>query len=320
MAADCCQVSCWQSPNARLLLAFQKVLDWCRYICSTTALFLAKLNQKPITFFFFFWQIIFCASLFLYTKNSLVKNRYQVSLFKGEKVKVLNSWIIVKFCHKVGIYLYGFVMRWSLKWSGGKHKTHREKAHSGARRKWQQRHQRNVREQGYPPSGSVSVGERWGMERLFSRYRRRGRGGPGSRGTRWEEEGGGRRGGGGGGVRREEDHTWWRHTSGERRSTLCWQEPRAAKVEELRLSCTASSNLDMCWDWRTVSQQQTNVCSCEGGGPLGKLYPEPCSILWELCDKHVHISLYYIFLMWWETEDQRGQLCFVFNIFASKAN
>lgn len=91
-------------------------------------------------------------------------------------------------------------------------KTQRERALSGAQRKWQQRHQRNVREQGYPPLEvcQLARGEEWrSCSPVISAEVVVGQG----QGERDEKERGGRRGGGGRGgrwrgVRREEDHTW----------------------------------------------------------------------------------------------------------------
>lgn len=122
------------------------------------------------------------------------------------------------------------------------------------------------------PAGSVSVGEGWGMARLFCLYRRWGHSGSGSRGARWEGDMGEEEGewGGGGGphlvkarFRRAAERTLRRH------------EPGAAGAERLRQSRTRSSSLDTWQQWRAVGRNKNTVClhGGVGGGGWSTLNP-----------------------------------------------
>lgn len=129
----------------------------------------------------------------------------------------------------------------------------------------------------------MSVGKGWGMAGLFSRYRRRGCSGSGSRGTRWEGEGreeGPRRRGSveGGGPHLVKAHFRRMVARTPERNSL----GRVAQPV-LALTCVLT-------DVNTVGKNQTNVCSNWNAGGW-------CFIWWiECCDEHLKVETDNFFL------------------------
>lgn len=125
----------------------------------------------------------------LYSSQSLLEPNSSGSEIKKWKCFYgLNHLVLISTGCNCFVDVY---LSWTgkLKWSGSRQNESDGGRHSGTQRKRQQRHQRNVREQGHPPLEVCQLARGGGMAGLLSRYQPVGPSVSGSRGTRWEGEG-----------------------------------------------------------------------------------------------------------------------------------